>query len=76
MFHAFILLLNYDFALQYTTSQIAQAAIEIVGVSPKCLLNTEKVYNQNMYEYLNSFDPQSDMKFFLTKQPIILTKPN
>jgi len=61
LYYAFVLLLNYELVLEYTQAQIAQAAIEIVGLTPKCLRDHEAIYNQRIYDYLESFTPPNNL---------------
>ena len=55
LFYAFVLLMNYDYALKYTPAEISQLAIAAAGLTQKCLLDVDIAYNQEIYDYLKSY---------------------
>nr|QBK87314.1 MAG: cyclin-dependent protein kinase [Marseillevirus LCMAC201] len=56
LYYALMLMLNYSYAAQYSQAQIAQIAIEALGLTPKCLNGMIKLYDEGIEKYFVEFD--------------------
>nr|QBK87748.1 MAG: cyclin-dependent protein kinase [Marseillevirus LCMAC202] len=57
LYYALMLMFNYSYAAQYSQAQIAQIAIEAVGLAPECLSDMTRLYDTALREYFAQFKP-------------------